>query len=210
VSQILSRERVVEEGQRLIIADSVAQAPRLMSAIVALCLHIRSICSIAGIVFCLALSFACSTALAAEPKRVMMLHSFGPDVKPWSEYARAIRAELAEQSPWPLDLYEHSLVSARFSDEDPEVPFVEYLRALYAKRPLDLIVTIGAPAAAFVQRHRRQLFSTAPMVFTARTIVEAHAGKIWAENQVGGGAIFRLQLPLAKAPSADATPPATA
>ena len=37
----------------------------------------------------------------------------------------------------------------------------------YAKRPLDLIVSIGAPAAAFVQRHRQQLFADTPMVFTA-------------------------------------------
>ena len=47
------------------------------------------------------------------------------------------------------------------------LPFVEYLRALFAKRPLDLIVSIGAPAAGFVQRHRQQLFATTPMVFTA-------------------------------------------
>ena len=29
----------------------------------------------------------------------------------------------------------------------------------------------------------------------ARTIVEAHGGRIWAENQAGGGAILRLTLP---------------
>ena len=56
---------------------------------------------------------------------------------------------------------------ARFSDEDPEAPFVEYLTALFAKRPLDVIVSIGAPAADFVQRHRRRLFPTTPMVLTA-------------------------------------------
>ena len=50
---------------------------------------------------------------------------------------------------------------------DTEPPFVDYLQALFAKRPLDLIVSIGAPAAAFVQRHREQLFTTTPTVFTS-------------------------------------------
>jgi signal transduction histidine kinase len=104
--------------------------------------------------------------MAAEPKRVMLLHSFGPDFRPWSEYARAIRAELERQSPWPLDLYEYSLVSARSSDENPEIPFVAYLSAVFSKHQPDLIVSIGAPAAAFVQRHRRQLFPAAPMLLT--------------------------------------------
>ena len=97
----------------------------------------------------------------------MLLHSFGKEFKPWSEYAKTIRDELNRQSPWPLDITEQSLITARSSDEDPETPFVEYLRALFAKRPLDLIVSIGAPAAGFVQRHRQQLFATTPMVFTA-------------------------------------------
>ena len=106
-------------------------------------------------------------AAAAESKRVLMLHSFGRDFKPWSEYGRAIRAELDRQSPWPLEITEHSLMSARSSDENPEAPFVEYLRALHATRPLDLIVSLGAPAVAFVQRHRQQLFADTSMVFTA-------------------------------------------
>jgi hypothetical protein len=113
------------------------------------------------------LSFATLATATAEPKRILLLHSFGRDFKPWSDFTRAIRAELDRQSPWPLDLSEHSLITARFSDENPEVPFVDYLRALYAKQRLDLIVSIGAPAAAFVQRHRQQLFATTPMVFTA-------------------------------------------
>jgi signal transduction histidine kinase len=104
---------------------------------------------------------------AAESKRVVLLHSFGQEFKPWSEYARSIRSELQRQSPWPLDITNHSLVTARFENEDPEVPFIAYLRALFAEQQPDLIVCIGAPAAVFVQRHRPQLFANIPMVFTA-------------------------------------------
>jgi signal transduction histidine kinase len=105
----------------------------------------------------------------AEPddvKRVLLLHSFGPGVKPWSDYSNAIRAELGAQTRWPLDLYEHSVVTARFGDAGPEAAFVEYLRAVFAEQRLDLIVSVGAPAAAFVQRHRHVLFPTTPMLLT--------------------------------------------
>jgi signal transduction histidine kinase len=33
----------------------------------------------------------------------------------------------------------------------------------------------------------------------ARTIIEAHGGRIWAENHTAGGAVFHVSLPLAKA-----------
>lgn len=110
-----------------------------------------------------------TTANAAEPeaKRVMILHSFGNDFRPWGEYARAIRSELTRQTRWPLDIQDHSLLTARSSDENPEGPFVDYLTALYAKRPPDLIICIGAPAANFVQRHRSRLFPAVPMLMTA-------------------------------------------
>jgi signal transduction histidine kinase/ABC-type uncharacterized transport system substrate-binding protein len=105
--------------------------------------------------------------VAAGGKRVLLLHSFGQDFRPWSDYARTIRSELQRQSPWPLDITDHSLVTARFRSEDPEIPFIAYLRALLTEQKPDLIVSIGAPAAAFVQRHRPQLFADTPMVFTA-------------------------------------------
>jgi signal transduction histidine kinase len=122
---------------------------------------------VARLLFLLPILLGCLSAWAAEPKRILVLHSFGRDVKPWSEYSKSIRTELARQSPWSVEITDQSLLTTRSADENPEVPFVEYLRALFARRPLDLIVSIGAPAASFVQRHRQQLFATTPMVFTA-------------------------------------------
>src|SRR5262245_678255 len=113
------------------------------------------------------LLFAVLEPAAAETKRVVLLHSFGQDFQPWSEYARTIRSELQRQSPLQLDITDHSLLTARSKNEDPEIAFVGYLRALFAEQRPDLIVTVGAPAAAFVQRHRPQLFASIPMVFTA-------------------------------------------
>jgi signal transduction histidine kinase len=119
--------------------------------------------------FCLA-AIVCflipANAVGAEHKRILILHSVGREFRPWNEYARHMRAELDRQSPWPLDVQEHSLVAARSADPNPEPPFVEYLRALYGEQQPDLIIVVGAPAANFIQRHRNDLFATAPMVFT--------------------------------------------
>ena len=108
-----------------------------------------------------------SSAPRGELKRVLMLHSFGRDFRPWSEFSRTIRVELEQQSPWPLDLQEHTLLTARFNNPGPEAPFVEYLRSLYSAHPPDIVLSIGAPAATFVQKYRAQLFPETPMVLTA-------------------------------------------
>ncbi len=121
----------------------------------------------------LMLYFAWSGAAAAEAertaeiKRIVILHSFGRDFKPWTDYASSIRTELEQQSPWRLEITDHSLVAARFSNENSEAAFVEYLQALFAMKSPNLILSIGAPAASFVQRNRQRLFDRIPMLFTA-------------------------------------------
>ncbi len=72
-----------------------------------------------------------------------MLHSFGRDFRPWSAYALRIKAELERQSQWPLELQEHTLLTARFHDPGPEAPLVDYLRSLYTDRPPDIVLSIG-------------------------------------------------------------------
>jgi signal transduction histidine kinase len=111
------------------------------------------------------LLLAMTGAALSEPRRVLLLHSFGRDFAPWNEYARVIREELGLQSKEPIDIFEASLATARSADVE-EGPFVEYLRALFSKDQLDLVITIGAPAVNFLQQHRSELFSSEPAVHT--------------------------------------------
>src|SRR4051794_24167919 len=101
--------------------------------------------SIAGMILCVLVLFACQAAFAAEAKRVLVLHSFSRDVKPWKEMSAEIHAELARQSPCPLDIIDQSIVTARHEDDKSEARFVDYLDALLEKEPIDLILSIGAP-----------------------------------------------------------------
>jgi ABC-type uncharacterized transport system substrate-binding protein len=123
--------------------------------------HLCMICG-AWIILCGAVNYA----VAADVKRVMFLHSFGPLFKPWSDYARTIRAETTRLAKWSIDFSEFSL-AARSDDGESEALLVQYLRALYLREPLDLIIAVGAPSASFIQRHRSELFPTTPMIFTA-------------------------------------------
>ena len=104
---------------------------------------------------------------AAQPKKILILHSYGREFLPWSEYAKAFRSELARQSPWPLDIFDYPIVTARGDNDAPEGPFADYLHVLYNRRPPDLIVALGAPAAGFAQRQRDRLGPAVPILFTA-------------------------------------------
>jgi len=123
----------------------------------------------AALAVTLLLAALCQSSQAAdpEPKRILMLHSFGLRFKPWTDHARIARSEITRQSQTPIDFQDHSLVDARQFNEKSEASFVEYLHNLYDDRPPDLIIAFGAPAANFVQRHRERLFPKIPMVFTS-------------------------------------------
>jgi len=115
----------------------------------------------------IALMIANSEA-ASAPKRIVFLHSYSQNFKPWSEYAKALRKELYLQSDWPLFIEDFSVVTGRTEhDENAEANFVGYLSALFSSQPPDMIIAFGGPAAVFVQRHRHELFPTTPMLLTA-------------------------------------------
>ena len=122
---------------------------------------LNRICAAAAIIALLA------TNAVAGPKRVLLLNSFGPQFGPWNFYTERFREELVKQSPNEIDLYEVSLLGARFVETEDQGPIIEYLRSLFAVRKLDLIVSFGAPAARFAQRFRPQFFPSTPLVIGA-------------------------------------------
>ncbi len=115
-----------------------------------------------------ALALVASAVSAEQAKRVLFLHSFGPHFSPFNTFANEMRTRLAQGAVEPLDIYEASLETARFSELEADAgPFVDYLLALFNERPPDLVVTMGAPAARFAQVHRPRLFADTPMLITA-------------------------------------------
>jgi hypothetical protein len=104
---------------------------------------------------------------SAGPRRVLFLHSFGPNFSPYSEFAAKLREDLPRQTSERIDLYEVSVASARFAEGEQEGPLVEYVNSLFVGRPPDLLITIGAPATAFLQRQRQRVFPSVPALFAA-------------------------------------------
>jgi signal transduction histidine kinase len=105
-------------------------------------------------------------ASVAQPRRVLLLHSFGPHFAPWNAIAGRFREELIRQSPYPIDLHEASLQGERFEQPQDEGPLADYLHVLFGNRGLDLVITLGAPAARFFQRARPRIFPSTPLLIT--------------------------------------------
>ena len=91
-----------------------------------------------------------------------------PNFQAEEAFADYLRTDLAEKSPYPLDRYEVLAWRSRaLADGERDEAFAGYLRALFATHPPDLIITMVSPAARFIQRHRRDLFPSTPVIFAA-------------------------------------------
>ena len=99
-----------------------------------------------------------------EPKRILILHSFGREFSPYSEMAKAFRAELSTLSDAPIEFRDASLEMARFDGAEIDEPLRNFLKAMYSRESPDLLVPIGAQAAMFCVRHRESLFPETPIL----------------------------------------------
>ena len=87
-------------------------------------------------------------------------------MSPFLAAVSSLRTTLAEELGEAVDFYEVSLDMGRFSEPETEGPVLEFLRARFQERPLDLVVPFGAPAVKFIGQYREPLFPGVPIVFT--------------------------------------------
>jgi signal transduction histidine kinase len=104
---------------------------------------------------------------SAEPKRVLLLNSYGANFSPFGDYLASLRTELARRSPYPVDIHDASVASARFAEDQRDDAFTNYLLALFQGKPLDLVIAVGGPAARYAQQYRSRLFPSLPLLITA-------------------------------------------
>lgn len=106
------------------------------------------------------------SASAAEPKRVLLIHSFGSATPPSTALSIAFVRALEEKMGQRVDLDQVSLDMARYADRDMQEAIVDYLQKRQAKWKPDLVVTSGAPAAVFVASYRDRVFPETPVIYT--------------------------------------------
>ena len=130
------------------------------------------------------------SALAAEHKRVLVVHSFGNAAPPFTTASTAFETALTEGMGEGVDLDEVSLDVARYASLDMDEAVVELMRKRQTKWQPDLVVPIGAPAGIFVAKHRDRLFpATTPIIYTALDQRRLPAGAL-EENATFVGTLY--------------------
>ncbi|HEX6853467.1 MAG TPA: sensor histidine kinase [Candidatus Polarisedimenticolaceae bacterium] len=130
------------------------------------------------------LALLAGSGAAASTQRVLVLHSFGRDVEAHAAFSRIFQTELATLRSDRVEFHEISLGMTAIGGEHSEVHFADYLATFDAGHPFDLVVSIGGPAARFVQRHRRQLFANTPMLIAATDARHLSAGTVTERDAV--------------------------
>lgn len=108
-----------------------------------------------------------ASSAEAAARQVVLLQSAERGNLVLDRFTAILRAQLGEHSAEPLTLTEVVVNPAGFSDS-PEQAMVEFLVSAFAGRHRpDLVITTGGAAAAFLQRHRAQLFPDSPILYAA-------------------------------------------
>ncbi len=111
-------------------------------------------------------------AAAAEPKRVLVVQSFGHGLTPFAIGSDSFRSALDEAMGKRVDVDEVSMEMARYTRTNQEETFLEdafvgFLEKRIANWKPDLVVTIGSPAGRFVAKNRDRIFPQTPVLYSS-------------------------------------------
>src|SRR5687768_18497918 len=90
-----------------------------------------------------------SAVASGETRHVLVLSSSERPFAPQSGFADALVRELIRSSREPIRFVEVSVQAARASHEAPDVSIAHRIRFAFGSQRLDLVMTIGGPAATF-------------------------------------------------------------
>src|SRR5688572_6068661 len=103
-----------------------------------------------------------SAVASGETRHVLVLSSSERPFAPQSAFADALIRDLIRSSREPIQFVEVSVQPARASGDAPDVSVAQRIRSAFGVGKLDLVMTIGGPAATFAQQFRQELFPATP------------------------------------------------
>ena len=96
-----------------------------------------------------------------------MLHGFNYTFPATTRIGKSARKSLLERSGRKIEVDAEFLDLARAGEPDYETRIADFLRQKYARRPPDVIMTLGSAALPFLLKHRDLIASNTPVVFTS-------------------------------------------
>ncbi|HEY0801674.1 MAG TPA: sensor histidine kinase [Steroidobacteraceae bacterium] len=131
--------------------------------------------------------------VAAEPpqRSVLVLDQSSAGLPFNAAVTSAIRSTINAGSKSPISFYSEHLDANRFFGPEYENEFVQFLKAKYRERHIDVVIVFGVSALDFIARRREQLWPSVPVVFAA--IDEATMSRRTLPNNVTG-ATMQLTL----------------
>jgi signal transduction histidine kinase len=104
-------------------------------------------------------------------------------------HSEILRTELSRRSPAAINFFEVFIQPAPAGGVPRDEPVLNYIRSTLAGQRLDLVVTVGGPAAAFIQRYREQLFPGTAVVYAGVDAQFQHAATLTANETVVAGSL---------------------
>jgi signal transduction histidine kinase len=124
--------------------------------------------------------------VAAQPSQrsVLVLDQSSAFLPFNAAVANAIRATVNADSRWRISFYSEHLDANRFFGPDYENALVQFLKAKYRDRPIDVVTVFGVSALDFMVRRRDEIWPSVPVIFAA--IDEATVASLTLPKNVTG------------------------